>query len=466
MADSMVFRLKDSVDDLASANEGMSRYSYDQIQVASGTGTGPGFANGQLRFKWEHASNKWWFPSKSYLEMRMRVVAADGTTPLALAGLIGPNMNICGSLFQQAEFQIGGKTVSKIGEYLPQVDTLKKRLTKSKAWLDGIGSSTMFMQPSGEVRKAEVTSDGVVAGQLGGAGVASRRVKSFGTMWQPPLSIFDVDVLPGGMYELILTPEASNNFKKFAVEQTGAASVQKIAGTDYDVIIDEIFFYVCSADADRLDDKEYYIDLQSTKCSIGAQTLKAGGTSQQQFDVSPSTSALTVAFQDARAGFDTRISRTKLLSYLNADGATGTQLDNTATADFGRGDLLLNRLFINYAGQSQPVPEASPEFNTNVDRTIRRYVESQLNSGMYWNEGSPESIRDFHARGPYYHFNTPKDPTDKSTRVSVYSGFAAHAPVNDSGLQNTNLLLFEHYKQVARIVLSQGRVVDVRLEDA
>jgi hypothetical protein len=161
---SPIFKLKDSVSELASANEGMVKYSYDQIQTSSGTGTGATFSNGQLRFKWEHASNKWWFPSKSYLQMRIKLTKNDGVTTLDLADKLGPNMDICASLFQQAEFQIGGKTVSKVGEYLPQVDALKKRLTKSKVWLDGIGKSTMFMQPSGTERKNEVVTDPVRLG--------------------------------------------------------------------------------------------------------------------------------------------------------------------------------------------------------------------------------------------------------------------------------------------------------------
>ena len=436
-SDSMVFRLKDSVDDLASANEGMSKYSYDQIQTSSGTGTDGNFSNGQLRFKWEHSSNKWWFPSKSYLQMRFTLT--KGTGAKLTDATVAPNMNICANVFQQAEFLIGGKTVSKIGEYLPQVDALKKRTTKSKAWLDGVGASTLLMQHEQPARNALVTAK-----------------TSYEVTWQPPLSIFDVDVLPGGMYELILTPESVANFQKFATEQIyGVAAVVPGGGADdLKFNVDKIFFYVCSADADRLDDKEYYIDLQSCKMSIGQGTIGAGNSTQQQFDVSPSTSALTVAFQDKRAGFDPQASRSK----FRANARTAN-----ATDAFVPGELSLTRLFVQYAGQSQPVPDADPKFDEDTDHTVRRYTESIMNSGLYWSEGSAESLTDFHERGSYYHFNFPKDPTDKSTRVSVYSTFGTPSAGN---LANTNLLLFEHYKQVARIVLSQGRVVDVRLEDA
>jgi len=430
----MVFRLKDSVDDLSSANEGMSKYSYDQIQTSSGTGTGATFSNGQLRFKWEHSSNKWWFPSKSYLQMRFSLTKGDGAKLDAVT--VAPNMNICANVFQQAEFQIGGKTVSKIGEYLSQVDALKKRTSKSKAWLDGVGASTLLMQHEQTTRNT-----------------LAQEKKSYEITWQPPLSIFDVDVLPGGMYELILTPESIANFQKFATEQIYGAAAIAPGDTDatFKFNVDQIFFYVCSAEADRLDDKEYYIDLQACKMSIGQGSI--GANTQQQFDVSPSTNALTVAFQDKRAGFEPQASRSKFRA--------NAQPNNAANA-FVPAELSLNRLFVQYAGQSQPVPDADPKFDADTDNTVRRYTESIMNSGLYWAEGSAESITDFHERGSYYHFNYPKDPTDKSTRVSVYSGFGTPSAGN---LANVNLLLFEHYKQIARIVLSQGRVVDVRLED-
>jgi hypothetical protein len=326
-----------------------------------------------------------------------------------------------------------------------------------------------MMQPAGEVRKAQVASDGVVTGALGGAGVPSRRVAEFGLIWQPPLGILDEDILPGGRYELILTPESVANFKKFCVEQTGALGVQKVPGAagDYDVSVEEIYYYVCTSEAARMDKGSYYVDLSGIKCSLGSQTVRPGTTTQQQFDVSPSTDALTVAFQDSRAGFDTRISRTKFVSYTNQSGAvavTANGLDEVATAAFSRGDLRLNRLFINYAGQSQPVPDANPQFDVAKDYTIRRYTETQLNTAMYWSEGSPESIEDFHARGSYYHFNTPKDPSDPSTRVSVYSGFEGGLAAGLT-FDNTNLLLFEHYKQAAMITMNNGRVVDVTLVD-
>ena len=52
------------------------------------------------------------------------------------------------------------------------------------------------------------------------------------------------------------------------------------------------------------------------------------------------------------------------------------------------------------------------------------------------------------------------DGTDRSTRVNVHQQF------NGADVVNMRLLLFDHSKQIGRIRIQDGRVVDVQLEDA
>jgi len=52
------------------------------------------------------------------------------------------------------------------------------------------------------------------------------------------------------------------------------------------------------------------------------------------------------------------------------------------------------------------------------------------------------------------------DGTDRSTRVNVHQQF------NGADVVNMRLLLFDHSKQVGRVRVQDGRVVDVQLEDA
>ena len=53
------------------------------------------------------------------------------------------------------------------------------------------------------------------------------------------------------------------------------------------------------------------------------------------------------------------------------------------------------------------------------------------------------------------------DGTDRSTRVNVHQQFKGTTDTT-----HMRLLLFSHAKQVARVRVQDGRVVDVQLEDA
>ncbi len=106
--------------------------------------------------------------------------------------------------------------------------------------------------------------------------------------------------------------------------------------------------------------------------------------------------------------------------------------------------------------------DADPNFTTAVDYTTQRYVETQIYSGAYYDTGGAESLEDFHDRGSYYYFAFPKDGTSRDTRVSVHNQFSNL--VGD--VKNMRLLLFSHYKQVARVQVQDGRVTDVQLEDS
>lgn len=109
--------------------------------------------------------------------------------------------------------------------------------------------------------------------------------------------------------------------------------------------------------------------------------------------------------------------------------------------------------------------DADPSFTATKDYTTQRYIESQIYSGAMYDTGGGEDIQTYHDRGAYYYFAWPRDGTDRSTRVTVHNQFdiAIGAPNNTT---NMRLLLFSHSKQVARVRVQDGRVVDVQLEDA
>jgi hypothetical protein len=430
-----IFTLKKSVEELESANHGMSRMQYNQ-QPPTRDVTGNNFPNGAIHIRWETSGEQWFIPSRSYLRLRCKLTKGDGSTPLVFADNIAPNMGLCANLFQSAEFRINGKTVSRISDFMPQIDALEHRLNKSDSYLTTLGESTNFWSESNTERKADTTSDG-----SGG-----RNLSEFEVTWTPPLSIFKIDhAIPSGKFELVLNPQTSSAYKLYAIESTGATKTPGAAG-EYEFSVDQMYFYANTVMGERADDLTYLLDLEQTVC----QSDKIDNTSFQQknFDVSPSTYALTVAYQDTRVGSDTRFSSSKF------------RTEGDATTIIGDEGLKLNRMFVNYAGQNLPSPDADPEFVASKDYTTQRYLESQVYSGAYLDTGGTESIEKYHTRGSYYYFAWPRDGTDRSTRVQVHQQF------NAATTTNMRVLLFSHAKQVARVKVENGRTVDVQLEDS
>jgi hypothetical protein len=208
-----------------------------------------------------------------------------------------------------------------------------------------------------------------------------------------------------------------------------------------------MYLYCNTVDGPRADNMSYLLDLNQTSCQ--QETVKNASFSQRNYDISPSTYALTVAFQDGRCFNDTRIPSSIFKCYTN-NYAPNKELD-------------LNRMYISYAGMQRPSPDADPSFNTGVDRTVQRYVDTMIENGAYYDSGGAETIQEYHDRGSYYYFSWAKDGTDRSTRVAVHAGFDA---VQFTDVDNANCLLFAHSKQVGKITVQDGMVTDVAIEDA
>jgi hypothetical protein len=543
---SSIFDLKTNVKQLVSANQGTSRMEYQQ-QPPTRDVTQNNFPNGAIHFRWQTSGQKWWIPNRSYIRIRCSLTKGNGDG-LTFADNIAPNMGLCASLFQSAEFRINDKTVSRISDFLPQVDALETRLTKSRSWLNGVGNAVNFWQPTVEERQNDVIideGDGVLSqstvasenlgfaladtvavaatGVLTFAGAAlpvladifkagdeieidaggavgtvryrisaflaggvtlqlnnityivlaagarpfrrirqtsndSRNLSSFELTWTPPLSIFKIGhALPAMKAELILNPQTASVYQKAAIESIlGDGDKNPAVGAnnnDFKFTVENMYMYVNTVEGDRCDDITYLLDLEQTRC----QSDKIDGPSfaQKNWDVSPSTYALTVAYQDLRAGTDTQASVSKFRSYEAGVNFVDPQETN------------LTRFFINYAGQNIPSPDADPEFtvaggvNGGTDYTTQRYIESQIYNGAYYDSGGAESIVEYRRRGAYYYFSIPRDGTDRSTRVNVNQQF-----VVGTDTTNMRVLLFDHSRQNASIRVQDGRVIDVQLEDS
>lgn len=554
---SSIFDLKTSVNELSSANQGTSRLAYDQIAATRDITSG-NFPNGSIYFKFNVSGDRWWIPSRSYLRMRCELTRGDGSQ-FVVADQVAPSMNLMANLFQNMEIRINDKTISRIPNYVSQIEALEQRLSKSKSQLDGILSSTNFMQAKFEERQAQICSDGSIldsnvtqktsvpiigltdnngnalvnadtfaynavtgvvtfvrnggaamdirqifrsgdqlrVGALGaniltvistttaltmlciasGVAVAAaplndvtvsasllrgvsneRNISSFEITWTPCLSLFKLKhALPSGQYTLVLNPFPASVYQLQAIESknnvnflTSVTNPGLITGAPTAVrfnIVD-MYFYCNVVDGPRADNMSYLLDLNQTSCQ--QEALKNASFAQRNYDISPSTYALSIAFQDGRCNNDPRVPSSQFKCY-DANYIGGKELS-------------LNRMYISYAGQQRPSPDADPTFSTGVDRTTQRYVDTQIENGSMFDTGGAETIQDYHARGSYYYFSWAKDGTDRSTRAAIYSGF--NAALLGSGDVNANCLLFAHSKQVGKITLQDGMVTDVQIEEA
>ena len=556
-----MFSLATSKEQLSSSNGGVSRRSYSKLAPSRDI-TNENFSNGQISFKFETSGVKRWLPSESYI--RMRVELTNGANaPITIPFGAAPNMGFCAGLFQSAEMRLNNTTVSRVEDFMPQIDMLETRMNKSKSWVDSLGYSSNWLQPSQTERLNEVATDGGVDGktipeyatelQLGyplaatvagtavgqiitigvanhAAGLAvsnhfkvgdyfevthvptgaqaaaglrgrilavtdsanvnvcgtltlapgsfatdigasadhqfrrvrydnqERDVSKFGVAWQPPLSMFKVDkALPAGRFELVLNPQSASTYQKRAIESVlGAASKSaQMPGTALDaanirVKIIDMYLYAAMVDAERIENLTYLLDLDTTQCQ--ADTITTFSFGQKAFSVSPSTTALTVAYQDLRAGENTALSASKFKSYDRAAIPTTAQ------------ELKLSRFFVNYAGQSRPESDADPSFiEGSTDYTQQLYTQTQMEIGAYHDQGGAETIQDWHDRGAYYTQKFPRDASDRSTAVNVHQGFSN--ATNDD-VANMRILLFSHAKQVLMVSIQQGQTTSVVLEDA
>ena len=123
-----LFDLKQSSAELPELNQGLAKQTFEQTPPTRDI-TGNNFPNGSIHIRWQNSGTRWWIPSKTYIRMRATLTKANGDA-ITVADDIAPNMGLMGNLFQSAEFRIADKTVSRVSDFMPQVDALEKTINK------------------------------------------------------------------------------------------------------------------------------------------------------------------------------------------------------------------------------------------------------------------------------------------------------------------------------------------------
>ncbi len=263
--------------------------------------------------------------------------------------------------------------------------------------------------------------------------VEPKRAVDHEVIWQPPMSIFEhSEGLPTGRYELSLSPNNVNDFKQRCVQ---SLFENKIPGDDFDIQIQDLNLYIYQYDSERVTDTTYYIDLDNVRAQ--RETLDNANDQMKNFDVAPSTYALTLAIGDTRSYTNTQFPE----SFFRGDGSDKLQ-----------------SFYISYAGQQQPSPDARLDLTANKYQVAQVYTDTLMHTGSYYDSGGSEPLAEWRNRGQYYTYLFERDGTDRSSRVSLKLVF-------ESIPTNSEVMLFDHYKSVVSVRIENGLTTNVSIAE-
>jgi hypothetical protein len=388
---------------------------------------GSEFTQGVIDFDFSVGSNTVFIPSKSYFRIGVKLTSG-GVAPTKDDGLAFANF--CpGNMFDNCFFYAGGQNVSSCINYGPQAHALAYRLSKPGAWLNSIGKDAYGICSSLHYRTKMVSSDGYGEDEVASfpstdEGDASIRY----FMYQPPLGIMEHSKgMSAGQYRFQFNP--ASNFKKACVE-----SVSDIASADYDFVVESMELYVCEEKMGV--DATGKTELKLMEHHVQSKKLNQAGS--VDFNVPPSTKALTVFVQSGLSGNDNRFPPSKFAT------ESGTHKS-------------LRNLQISFANMTKPPTNWESEYGPHTMKLQQRYMDTQIESGQAFNSGGCESMSDWIQNGPVYHYTFVRDKEDRSTQVQISAAFDSSTPIGP----NDNIFLVAHYSRSVDIFTESGYISEV-----
>lgn len=443
-----------------------TRIHYEQV-TANKPVAGNDFTGGQIRFRFSPSS--WWLPQKTYFHLRAEIAFAPGGNRTAIPkDAMAPNQFFCDTLFESCDVLIEGKSVSRVGEFMPQVKACRERTMKSWAHRSTIGASQNFDIVDFRARNREVSAaveedlklqaandediDKTFTLEHDGEGY-----DDFELYFQPPCDIFNQGPLPAGNYTIVLTPQ--QNLLNFSVHSHDFA----LAHTS--VNVKQLHLYVAEVESPKSIPPSftYYMDLRETRCQIRNIETSQG---QIEFSVMPSTFAISTAVQSQSE--DTTHPPTRFT--ILPDEGKGNDVDVVGRA--------LTRLRVQYASQTAPtegnlelVHTGRVDDNTRGTDYFRRvYHDFIVNTNLMFKEGGAEPYEEFKTQGWIAHYTFMKPANDTSEHAHLTYTFTKQKENMSSddfanALRGGNFLLFDHHKVVCKIEYRDGRVVSVAREE-
>lgn len=276
----------------------------------------------------------------------------------------------------------------------------------------------------------------------------SSKAREFDLIWYPTLPIFDVKhAIPcaGTQQEFTLLPWSDTQWQKNLIE---SRVNNLVSGTDFYVEVTDMRFYLLTCNSNNIQDNmSFILDMNEIQCQ--SQPISALDQ-MHTVDISPSTNAVSIAFQDSAVTADSRYTLTKF--HIREEL-----------------ELNLTRYYLRYDNQvPQPDSEISLDLLNNVDDMRDLYNRTKCYDGSMYRE-SPESLDEWRHRGMYIHHPFPKTASSRNTRLYThvyFSSLTTTGAVNLLNVNRPNILIFAHNKKAVILKISNGKIVGVSPYDA
>lgn len=170
-----IFDLIENPKDLPSSNENMAEMYYREIlplrnikDVATATALNVQLAGNNVSFRWNFDNRTWWLPSRSYFRIKYKLTLPgdpdSDLTELSYTDGIAPNMNMASCFWNNITFKMNDIQVSKISQFIPQIETMQKRIYNSRETLNkNTLSDSNYGNPYQEHRLRQFVADGKIS---------------------------------------------------------------------------------------------------------------------------------------------------------------------------------------------------------------------------------------------------------------------------------------------------------------
>lgn len=272
---------------LESINSGVDRYDMQQIYPISGNIdtaiVGQGKASGLTTFQWQDSAN-WWSPYQSYFSLIVQFKksgtagALSGPSATSSGDLVTYCDNFVPTLFSQIQTYINSRPLDTVNTpWL--IDTALTYSNAKQNFLKTWGSLTRIGE-SLQTRLINATvNNGIIE-----------------VIFRPPVSLFDVKLLPPGAQfriDLNWVPSAINAF-----ESIGGSIVCGESSGNYNLQVNSLSFYKASVHpANNVEIPRHgVIDLMP--CQALQYFSTAQGVLKQNITLPSTTNRILVVFQD------------------------------------------------------------------------------------------------------------------------------------------------------------------------